>query len=73
VGAAYRQLAGESWIDLRHGRGATVVERRLPAAPQAENVREFRDRLRSLVAQMRSAGVPAGRIAAELRSLAAEL
>ena len=36
VGEAYRQLADEGWLDLRHGRGARVIEREARAArPQA--------------------------------------
>jgi DNA-binding transcriptional regulator YhcF (GntR family) len=69
VGEAYRELAEEGWIDLHHGRGAVVVDRarRGPAPP--ERMQEFRDRLRRLVAQMRAEGIPAARIAAELRSI----
>lgn len=69
VGEAYRELAEEGWLDLRHGRGATVVPRGAPASAAPERVAEFRSRLRSLVAQMRADGVPAGRIAAELNAL----
>lgn len=72
VGEAYRQLAEEGWLDLRHGRGATVIPRGSPAAAP-ERLQEFRTQLRSLVAQMRSAGVPPSRIAAELRSLTESL
>jgi DNA-binding transcriptional regulator YhcF (GntR family) len=32
VAQAYRELAEEGWLDLKHGRGATVIERR--AAPK---------------------------------------
>jgi DNA-binding transcriptional regulator YhcF (GntR family) len=69
VAEAYRELAGEGWLDLRHGRGALVMDRarRAPAPPQ--RLREFRGRLRNLVAQMRAEGVPPARIAAELRTL----
>ena len=69
VGEAYRQLAEEGWLDLRHGRGATVIARGRPGAAGPERLEEFRTQLRNLVAQMRSAGVPASRIAAELRSI----
>jgi GntR family transcriptional regulator len=68
VGEAYRQLADEGWIDLRHGRGAVVVERGAPQSPAPERLQEFRTQLRSLVAQMRAAGVAPGRILAELRA-----
>jgi len=73
VGEAYRELAGEGWIDLRHGRGATVVARRVPARSAPQRVAEFHERLRNLVAQMRADGIPAASIAAELRTLAEEL
>ena len=69
VGEAYRQLAEEGWIDLRHGRGAVVIERGTPVAAAPERLQEFRTQLRNLVAQMRAAGVAPARIAAELRAL----
>ncbi|HUI57836.1 MAG TPA: GntR family transcriptional regulator [Bryobacteraceae bacterium] len=68
VGEAYRTLAEEGWLDLRHGRGATVIARGSPGAAPPERLQEFRVQLRNLVAQMRSAGVPPARIAAELRA-----
>jgi GntR family transcriptional regulator len=73
VGEAYRELAAEGWIDLRHGRGATVLARSAPGRAAPEQVKEFRERLRNLVAQMRASGVPAAAIAAGLRELAEEL
>jgi len=69
VGEAYRQLAEEGWLDLRHGRGATVVSRGAQPAAAPQRIREFRAQLRNLVAQMRSAGMPPSRIASELRAL----
>ena len=69
VGEAYRELAQEGWLDLRHGRGARVIERGRPAPAAPERLQEFRNQLRNLVAQMRSAGVPPARIAGELRAL----
>ena len=72
VGEAYRELAAEGWLDLKHGRGATVIARGSPpAAP--ERWQELRGQLRNLVAQMRSAGVPPSRIAAELRAITESL
>jgi len=68
VGEAYRQLAGEGWLDLRHGRGVTVAARERLGAMPAERMEEFRIQLRNLVAQMRSEGLAPARIAAELRS-----
>jgi GntR family transcriptional regulator len=69
VGEAYRQLAEEGWLDLRHGRSAMVIERGAPPLAAPERLQEFRTQLRNLVAQMRAAGVAPARIAAELRSL----
>ncbi len=68
VGEAYRELASEGWLDVRHGSGATVLNRGKPDPASPERLAEFRGRLRNLVTQMRAAGVPAARIAAELRA-----
>jgi DNA-binding transcriptional regulator YhcF (GntR family) len=69
VAEAYRQLAAEGWIDLRHGRGALVVERESPAASRRE-ISGYRQRLRELVSQMRAQGVSPARIVAELKEIA---
>jgi GntR family transcriptional regulator len=69
VGEAYRQLAEEGWLDLRHGRGARVIARGAPAAASPERLDEFRVRMRNMVAEMRANGVPAAKIAGELRAL----
>ena len=69
VAEAYRQLASEGWLDLKHGRAACVLERNRPAASRT-SVAEFRERLRQLTAQMRSEGISERSIAAELQSLA---
>lgn len=68
VGEAYRTLAEEGWLDLRHGRGAKVIAREAQTSPSPERLQEFRTQLRNLVAQMRADGVPRSRIAAELRA-----
>ncbi len=68
VGEAYRELASEGWLDVRQGSGATVLDRGRPAPASPERLAEFRGRLRNLVTQMRAAGVPSARIAAELRA-----
>jgi len=70
VAEAYRQLASEGWLDLKHGRGAVVVERTVPAVRNGAWVEDFRNRLRGLVAQTRAQGIPADGIAAELRAMA---
>jgi len=72
VAEAYRALADEGWLDLRHGRGATVVEREAPP-PSAEQLDEFRNRLRSLTAETRAKGVPAAKLRSLLRAAAEEL
>lgn len=69
VGEAYRELAGEGWLDLRHGSGATVLSRGAMPSASPARLQEYRNRLRNLIAQMRSEGIPVGKIAAELRSL----
>jgi GntR family transcriptional regulator len=69
VAEAYRQLASEGWLDLRQGRGATVVEREAPA-PSRREISGYRQRLRELVSQMRAQGISPARIAAELKALA---
>jgi DNA-binding transcriptional regulator YhcF (GntR family) len=68
VAEAYRQLAADGWLDLRHGRGAIVVQRESPAASRKE-ISGYRQKLRELVSEMRAQGVPAARIAAELKSI----
>ncbi|MGA2219407.1 MAG: GntR family transcriptional regulator [Terracidiphilus sp.] len=74
VAQAYRELAEEGWLDLKHGRGAIVIERATPkqgAKPASQN--PFGERLRELVAQMRAEGMDTLRIATELKSFAREL
>jgi DNA-binding transcriptional regulator YhcF (GntR family) len=70
VAEAYRQLAAEGWLDLKHGRSAIVVPRAVPPAPNQDWTEDFRNRLRTLVAQMRAEGISADGIAAELRAMA---
>ena len=70
VAEAYRQLAAEGWLKLRHGRGAVVVTRIVPAVKNNAWAEDFRNRLRGIVAQMRSQGISADSIAAELRAIA---
>ena len=74
VAQAYRELAGEGWLDLKHGRGAMVIQREMPnKGIGKEGPNPFGERLRELVAQMRADGVDALRIASELKSFAQEL
>jgi len=69
VAEAYRQLAAEGWLDLRHGRGATVIEREPPASATKAEIADYRRRLRELISQMRAQGIPPATIALELRSI----
>lgn len=73
VAEAYRVLAAEGWLDLRHGRGARVIDREPPAAITQTDLADYRRRLRELISQMRASGVSPARIANELRSLAEAL
>jgi GntR family transcriptional regulator len=65
VAEAYRILAQEGWLDLKRGRGATVVERPRPDATPEVHAR-FARRLQELVALAIADGVPAATIAREL-------
>ena len=70
VAEAYRLLAAEGWLDLKHGRSAVVIERPLADSNESPVTENFRNRLRGIVAQMRSEGISADGIAAELRAIA---
>ncbi len=72
VAEAYRVLAGEGWLELRHGKGATVLKRGAPAA-NPDKVTEFQQRMRALVAEMKSQGASAAKLTSALRTLADEL
>jgi DNA-binding transcriptional regulator YhcF (GntR family) len=72
VAEAYRTLAEEGWLDLRHGRGARVVKRDAPSV-NAERLVEFRHRLRALVAESQAQGASTTKLSQELRTLADEL
>lgn len=73
VAQAYRELAEEGWLDLRHGRRVTVVERTAREGASRERMEMFRRRLRELTAEMRAEGASAGTLARELRGLAERL
>jgi DNA-binding transcriptional regulator YhcF (GntR family) len=70
VAEAYRQMAAEGWLELKHGRRAVVVPRVVPAVRNGAWTEDFRNRLRGMVAQMRSQGISAAGIATELRAMA---
>lgn len=69
VAEAYRQLAHEGWLDLKHGRSARVANRQQPK-PTRQTVQGYRQRLRELISQMRAAGIPESGIADELLQMA---
>jgi GntR family transcriptional regulator len=69
VAEAYRLLAEEGWLDLRRGRGATVIERTHPA-PNEETKAEFEGRMHELVAEAIARGVPRCGVAGVLGKLA---
>jgi GntR family transcriptional regulator len=73
VAEAYRELAAEGWLDLKHGRGAMVLARSMPPLRGKAWLDEFRSRLGGLIAQTRSDGAPSEEIAEELRSAAKEM
>ena len=72
VAEAYRILAEEGWLDLKRGRGATVVERPQPQATPESHAR-FSRRLQELVARAITEGVPAPAIVRELDDLTRKL
>jgi len=72
VAGAYRQVAEEGWLELRRGRGATVIERPAPTpTPRAEA--EFRQRLEELVVKALAEGVPTEAVSRELAARVTEL
>ncbi len=72
VAEAYRLLAEEGWVDLRRRRGATVLERAMPAAAP-DVASSFGRRIEELVAEAVAAGVPARRLASRLSDIARTL
>jgi GntR family transcriptional regulator len=72
VAEAYRILAVEGWLELRHGRGARVVSRESPAG-NAETVEVFGQRLRALTAELRARGASPAKLRSILLAVAEEL
>jgi GntR family transcriptional regulator len=70
VAEAYRILAEEGWLDLKRRRGALVVQRTQPQAPDPATTAAFTRRVRELIAEVQSNGLSAGLVARELRLLA---
>lgn len=73
VAQAYRELAEEGWLDLKHGRCATVLARGPLPKPSQATQRDFQRRLREMVAEMRAGGLSPAAIAFELVRIAERL
>jgi GntR family transcriptional regulator len=72
VAEAYRLLAQEGWLDLKRGRGATIIKRSSPSpSPEAEG--QFARRLDELTAKALAEGVEPTALAEQMDSLAAKL
>lgn len=72
VALAYRELAGEGWLELRRGRGAVVVERQSPRA-NARARTAFSRRLEALVAKAAADGLSPETVAKEFEMLTLKL
>ena len=72
VAEAYRLLAEEGWLDLRHGRSAKVIYRDAPDAA-SDTMKQFGYRLRALSAEMLAKGAKADDLRAALCAAAEEL
>jgi DNA-binding transcriptional regulator YhcF (GntR family) len=70
VAEAYRILAEEGWLDLKRRRGAVVIARAAQRGAGPDPMARFTNRMRTLVAQVRTSGATPNRIARELRSMA---
>ena len=68
VAEAYRALAAAGLLDLSHGRRATVAAT-TPAKLTVEQSTDLRMRLRGLVAELRSKGVPARTILNDMHAV----
>ena len=69
VALAYRLLADEGWLELKRGRGATVIARNAPRAVDRRQVDHLLRQLTHIAAQLRSAGMSSRQIALALRRL----
>jgi len=72
VAESYRVLAEEGWLDLKRGRGATVLDRRGPK-PNAGAKQGFIRRLEELAAKAIADGVPRSVIADRMAALSRKL
>jgi len=72
VAEAYRILAEEGWLDLRRGRGATVLAREVPQ-PGPDDEDRLARRVSELVAQAIANGTTRQRIAQLLQEISQRL
>jgi DNA-binding transcriptional regulator YhcF (GntR family) len=70
VAQAYRELAGEGWLEVSHGKSVKVVERRAQCQADSATVARFRTRIRSLIAEARAQGIAHQTVSSELKTLA---
>ena len=70
VALAYRLLADEGWLELKRGRGATVIARNTPRAVDQRQVDGLLQQLAQIAAQLRSAGMSSRQISSALRRIA---
>jgi DNA-binding transcriptional regulator YhcF (GntR family) len=68
IAEAYRTLAREGLLDITHGHGARVAGTSSKSPADPEEAENFRQRLRELVAMVRSRGLSTRRIIGELRA-----
>jgi len=72
VAEAYRQLAGEGWLELKRHLGAIVRERLRPQA-SADALERFTRALRELVARGLAEGLSRGSLALEMDEIVRRL
>jgi GntR family transcriptional regulator len=68
VAEAYRVLADDGWVAVKHGRGVHVCERVEPSKPSPSAMAAHGSRLRHLVAELRSQGFTSKWIRNEIES-----
>jgi DNA-binding transcriptional regulator YhcF (GntR family) len=73
VAEAYRTLEEEGWLEIGRRSGARVVSRAVENRCDPQTGEAFERRLREMVAEVQSRGLPRDRIARELRLLAKTL
>jgi len=70
VAEAYRALAQEGFLEIVHGHGARVVNRRAIARAGPDVADDFLIKVRELVAGARARGLSVRKVVAQLRDLA---